>query len=151
MIGKDNIPHPNLEDQKVEGEPRRPSDFVDKVPWYRKPLKKLKQTLAGETLAGQIGSAVKDGLTYFGVLPTFINKASDAIGAKFQTKDLGRMNWIINRLKERSTWRGIVGLATAVGLGLEPDQVTAIVTLGVAAAAVVEVFFKEAQSEDAAK
>ena len=53
------------------------------------------------------------------------------------------MSWIIARLKERSTWLGLTGLLTAVGVGLEPDQAEAIVTAGVALAGVIAMLTKD--------
>ena len=38
------------------------------------------------------------------------------------------------RLKEPSTWRGIIMVATAYGAMLSPAQATAIITLGLALA-----------------
>mgnify|MGYP001766454579 CR=1 FL=1 len=32
------------------------------------------------------------------------------------------MNWILARLREPSSWRGIAWLLTAFGLSLSPDQ-----------------------------
>ena len=40
--------------------------------------------------------------------------------------------YIIDRLKEASTWRGITALLTAVGVTLSPEQSAAIVAAGLA-------------------
>ena len=45
----------------------------------------------------------------------------------------------IDRAKERSTWIGLIGLLSALGVALSPEQVEAIATLGVAVAGVVGV------------
>ena len=50
------------------------------------------------------------------------------------------MNWVLARLREPSTWRGIVWLATVAGLSLRPDQAEAIVTVGMALAGLLGVF-----------
>lgn len=42
------------------------------------------------------------------------------------------MSWIIARLKERSTWLGLVSLASAIGLTLSPELSEAIVSIGLA-------------------
>ena len=42
------------------------------------------------------------------------------------------MQWIFERLSERSTWLGLVSLGTALGLALSPDQREAIVGGGLA-------------------
>lgn len=53
------------------------------------------------------------------------------------------MNWLIARLKEPSTWRGIVWLLTFAGLSLKPEQSEAIIAAGIALAGVLGVFLKE--------
>lgn len=45
--------------------------------------------------------------------------------------------YIIERLKEPSTWRGIVLVLTAAGAKISPDQAIAIGTAGVALAGVI--------------
>lgn len=42
--------------------------------------------------------------------------------------------YLIARLSEASTWRGIVLLLTALGVSLSPEQAEAIVTVGLAVA-----------------
>ena len=44
------------------------------------------------------------------------------------------MNYLFDRLKEPSTWRGIILVATAWGVYLEPFQEHAIISLGLALA-----------------
>ena len=51
--------------------------------------------------------------------------------------------FILNRLKEASTWRALVALATAFGLYLTPEQTTAIVTLGLAVMGGIGAFFPD--------
>ena len=53
------------------------------------------------------------------------------------------MNWLLRRLREPSTWRGIVWLATVAGLSLRPDQADAIVTVGMALAGLLGVFLRD--------
>lgn len=53
------------------------------------------------------------------------------------------MNWLLARLREPSTWRGIVWLATVAGLSLRPDQAEAIVTAGMALAGLLGVFLSD--------
>ena len=53
------------------------------------------------------------------------------------------MDYILNRLSERSTWQGLVAIATGVGLNLDPQLGAAIVTFGVAAAGLVHVLFPQ--------
>lgn len=44
------------------------------------------------------------------------------------------VQYFVDRLKEPSTWRGIIMVATAYGAVLSPPQATAIITLGLALA-----------------
>jgi hypothetical protein len=50
------------------------------------------------------------------------------------------MQWIFERLAERSTWLGLISLATAFGLALSPDQKEAIVGAGLALGGMVAAF-----------
>lgn len=50
------------------------------------------------------------------------------------------MQYLIDRLKERSTWLGIIALATAVGVSLSPEQAEALAVAGTALAGVIAVF-----------
>lgn len=49
-------------------------------------------------------------------------------------------HWIIARLRENSTWRGIVWIMTWLGLSLRPDQAEAIIGFGMAVAGLLGVF-----------
>jgi hypothetical protein len=42
------------------------------------------------------------------------------------------LQFFLNRLREPSTWRGIIMLATALGMAIKPDLAEAIITLGIA-------------------
>lgn len=53
------------------------------------------------------------------------------------------MNWLLNRLREASTWRGLVWLLTVSGVALRPDQVEAIVLAGMALAGLIGVFVRD--------
>lgn len=53
------------------------------------------------------------------------------------------MNWLMNRLGEASTWRGLIVLAGIVGYKMDPALQDAIVQAAVAAMALVEVLRKE--------
>jgi len=53
------------------------------------------------------------------------------------------MNWLLNRLREASTWRGLVWLLTVSGVALRPDQVEAIVLAGMALAGLLGVFLQD--------
>lgn len=49
-------------------------------------------------------------------------------------------NFLIDRLDERSTWRGLVLIATALGVTLSPEQAEAIIAAGLAAAGLIGAF-----------
>jgi len=51
--------------------------------------------------------------------------------------------YLIERLSEASTWRGLVALATAVGVTLSSEQMNAIVGAGLALMGLLGVFTKD--------
>lgn len=53
--------------------------------------------------------------------------------------------YLLARLKESSTWRGIILLITAAGATISPEQAEAIVTLGIAVAGAVAVLFPDSK------
>lgn len=53
------------------------------------------------------------------------------------------MNYIINRLKEPSTWGGLGMLAVSLGLGLPPGTIEAITQVGIGIAGLAQVFLRE--------
>ncbi|CAN7305848.1 hypothetical protein [Acidovorax delafieldii] len=53
------------------------------------------------------------------------------------------MNYIINRLKEPSTWSGLGMLAVSLGLGIPPGAVEAVTQVGVGLAGLVSIFLRE--------
>ena len=59
------------------------------------------------------------------------------------------MNWILERLKEQNTWRGIILLVTAFGVKLDPDQSEAIIAGGLAIVGLINVFSKEPDARKA--
>ncbi len=57
------------------------------------------------------------------------------------------MKWLLERLREQNTWRGLILLATAFGVKLDPDQSEAIIAGGLAIVGLINVFSKEKQPE----
>lgn len=55
------------------------------------------------------------------------------------------MNYLLERLKEDSTWRGVLMLLTAAGVHLDPSQANAIIATGLALVGLVNVFRKQAK------
>lgn len=53
------------------------------------------------------------------------------------------MDYILERLKERSTWAGIIAILTGFGVSLKPELSEAISTFGMALAGLVLVSVKE--------
>ena len=53
------------------------------------------------------------------------------------------MNWILARLREPSTWRGVAWLLTALGVSLSPDAWAHITTAGMAVAGLIGVLSRE--------
>lgn len=49
------------------------------------------------------------------------------------------MTWILSRLSENSTWRGLIAIATACGVGIAPDLANAIIAAGLAAIGLINV------------
>lgn len=49
------------------------------------------------------------------------------------------LQFILERGKEASTWRGLIALATAVGISVNPELAEAIVALGLAVIGVLGV------------
>ena len=52
-------------------------------------------------------------------------------------------SWILDRLKENSTWRGVILLAGLCGAHWNPDQQEHIVAAALAIVALINVFRKE--------
>jgi hypothetical protein len=57
------------------------------------------------------------------------------------------MNWFLVRLKEPSSWRGIILLLTVCGMKLEPDQQEAIIAAGLAIVGLLGVFTRDKKDE----
>lgn len=53
------------------------------------------------------------------------------------------LQFVLARLKERSTWLGLVAFATALGVGITPEQGEAIAGAGLALAGLIGVFTKD--------
>lgn len=52
------------------------------------------------------------------------------------------LNVLLGKLAENSTWRGLILLATALGVRLDPEQANAIIAAGLAIVGVVNVLRK---------
>lgn len=58
------------------------------------------------------------------------------------------LEFLLSRAKERSTWLGIISLATALGLTLSDMQSEAIIAAGMSLAGVVAVFTADKNDDD---
>jgi len=54
-------------------------------------------------------------------------------------------DYLLARIREASTWRGVVMLLTAAGVALSAAQTEALVALGMAVAGVIGVFVPDAK------
>jgi hypothetical protein len=57
------------------------------------------------------------------------------------------LQFILDRGRERSTWLGIVSLATALGVVVTPAQSDAIIAAGIAIAGLLAVFTKDTSAK----
>lgn len=53
------------------------------------------------------------------------------------------MQYLINRLKEKSTWISIIMIVTSLGVKINPGLAETVIPLGMAVAGVVGFFLKE--------
>lgn len=53
------------------------------------------------------------------------------------------MKYVLDRLKEPSSWRGLVMLATAFGVTMNPELVGSIVAAGTGLAGIIGFAFKD--------
>jgi len=59
------------------------------------------------------------------------------------TEESDMFDWLMARLRERSTWLGIVSFLTAAGVVLEPEVAEGIVAAGLAIAGIVAAIGKD--------
>jgi hypothetical protein len=52
-------------------------------------------------------------------------------------------DWLLERLNERSTWVGLTGMLAAIGVGISPQQLEVITTVGVGTASAILAFTKD--------
>lgn len=51
--------------------------------------------------------------------------------------------WAIERMQERSTWLGLVGIASSVGIYIKPELASSISQIGVGVASAIAIFTKD--------
>ena len=57
------------------------------------------------------------------------------------------MKYILDRLKEPSSWRGLVMIATAFGVSVNPELIEVIIAAGTGLAGVIGFVFKDKAAE----
>lgn len=50
------------------------------------------------------------------------------------------LEWLLARLSESSTWRGIILTVAGLGIAIEPEKATAITAFGLATVGLINVF-----------
>lgn len=55
------------------------------------------------------------------------------------------ISYVMTRLKEPSTWRGIILLITSIGISLSPEQLDAFVALGLCLTGAIGTFLPDAK------
>ena len=50
---------------------------------------------------------------------------------------------VLKYLEQQSTWKGLIGVATAAGIALSPEQVAAITAAGIGLISLINVFRNE--------
>jgi hypothetical protein len=53
------------------------------------------------------------------------------------------LTFIVSRLRERSTWLGLISLATALGILLTPEQQETVIAAGMALGGLVGAFTRD--------
>lgn len=56
------------------------------------------------------------------------------------TKIKNALDWLLARLGESSTWRGIILILTGLGITIDPDRIAAITAAGLAIVGLINVF-----------
>jgi hypothetical protein len=57
------------------------------------------------------------------------------------------IEYIISRLNETSTWRGVIALLTGVGVKIRPDLTEAIISAGMSAMGIINILRKEKKND----
>jgi len=145
-----NVGVGDLDRAEISEETQKQYDEIFEKSNWRKIKDKIKKTWKGKNKIGRyVGLGLDVGETF---LPKWISRIRDIIQQKTQPKADSNMNWLLNRLTERSTWRGVIVALTSAGvITLGEEMRGAIVSAGVALFVLVEVIVKEPQSKDANK
>ena len=77
------------------------------------------------------------------ILIALVDRAITILKPNQKKEPVIMKSYILNRLAEPSSWRGLFALLTAAGISIAPDQQAAIVSLGLAAIGFVGTFFPD--------
>jgi len=67
----------------------------------------------------------------------------DVIQSTKEKETMKTIKTILEYLKQESTWRGIIGIATAFGIKLAPEQAESIIAGGLALIGLINTFKKD--------
>ena len=56
-------------------------------------------------------------------------------------------NMVFKYLEQQSTWKGLIGILTAAGIALNPEQVAAICSAGIGLISLINVFRNEKKAK----
>lgn len=156
-VGDEDIPHERLSDLTV---PAREHDVtyyaVPKDSWIDRLFSGFIDKIRKKKAIAKVLGGVEEVITYFlprvagdaidgatDIMYQYLFEIDDSTSVSLTTnKNNNNMNWIIDRLHEESTWKGIIVVLTAVGLAISPALATAIIFTGVAIVGTIDVFTK---------
>lgn len=106
--------------------------------WYKKLFKKARR--GNETAWKSIRSVYRYAITklILAFVSLFVNP---------KLSFFFMVSWLKQRLAEPSTYRGIVGMLTALGITLNPELIKEVVALSVAVLSFIEFIKKEKEKE----
>jgi hypothetical protein len=56
---------------------------------------------------------------------------------------MGLFDWMIDRLREPSTYKGLTGLLSAIGISVSPEMTAQIAAVGISVVSFIEIFRRE--------
>lgn len=59
------------------------------------------------------------------------------------------VDWLIARGKERTTWLGVIAIASSFGITIAPEMTEHVVSVGLALTGLVAIWIKDKKAEDA--
>lgn len=102
---------------------------------------KLDLPVSVEKIGDQVKSTWKDGTTLF---QPYIGEEK-LMNLKWKQRRDAAFMYILARLGESSTWRGLIAVATALGITLNPQQIKVFTAVGFALAGFVGAVFPDAK------